>query len=304
MNHYKILSARYTVADGGMACGPVSGAVIAEAAFEKPEGEVFFLTCVESMGIPTFVMTEKSVFDRIVSAEESGNEDDDLSDVLDGHTIDVGEYPDIFEDKDPKYYDMLRYIIFIVGNDCDEVDAFIKETTGKYLDEIDIPVSAIEEGYMEDDDDDDYDLEDDDDDDLEDDDVEISLPTDKETLYRARLSVETDLETESVYKDMDASAVRKEEKVLAALIDACGDDYEDWKQDYLDREYEKVKDKKFLVCGYLFAGIGQYKATIPEEALPSFQCWINGNGSAFFGSSREATKEEVIKYLALHADEK
>ena len=113
MNHYKILSARYTVADGGMACGPVSGAVIAEAAFEKPEGEVFFLTCVESMGIPTFVMTEKSVFDRIVSAEESGNEDDDLSDVLDGHTIDVGEYPDIFEDRDPRYFDMLRYIIFI-----------------------------------------------------------------------------------------------------------------------------------------------------------------------------------------------
>lgn len=148
MEHLKILSARYKVAGGGLACGPVSGSVIAEAEFEKPDGQVLFLTGVETMGIPTFVITDNSVFDRIVSAEEG--EDDDLSDVLDDHTLDVGEYPDIFEDRNPKYFDMLRYIIYIIGNDYDETDEFIKRTTGKYLDEIEIPVSSIEESYMED----------------------------------------------------------------------------------------------------------------------------------------------------------
>ena len=150
MEHLKILSARYKVAGGGLACGPVSGSVIAETQFEKPDGQIFYLTGVETMGIPTFVITENSVFDRIVSAEEGEAEDDDLSDVLDDHTLDVGEYPDIFEDRDPEYFDMLRYIIYIIGNDYDDTDEFIKKTSGKYLDEIEIPVSSIEESYMED----------------------------------------------------------------------------------------------------------------------------------------------------------
>ena len=150
MEHLKILSARYMVVGGGLACGPVSGSVVAEAEFEKPGGQVFFLTCVETLGIPTFLITEGSVFDKIVSVEEGEAEDDDLSDVLDDHTLDVGEYQDIFEDRDPEYFDMLRYLIYIVGNDYEDTDNFIKETFGKYLDEVEVPVSSIEEAYMED----------------------------------------------------------------------------------------------------------------------------------------------------------
>ena len=51
--------------------------------------------------------------------------------------------------------------------------------------------------------------------------------------------------------------------------------------------------KKFLTYSYLFAGIGQYKQTIPEEQKESFLCWIQGNGSAFCDSGRDASEEEI-----------
>ena len=43
---------------------------------------------------------------------------------------------------------------------------------------------------------------------------------------------------------------------------------------------------------------------LPEESLSYFQSWINGSGSAFMGEGRDASKEEVRTYLALHANDK
>ena len=91
---------------------------------------------------------------------------------------------------------------------------------------------------------------------------------------------------------------------LSHISKRCEDeaDFQAWKNDYITSEYEKVKGKEFLVCSYLFAGIGQYEAIIPVEQKESFISWINGNGSAFFGGEREATENEIKKYIALQAD--
>ena len=150
--HLLITSARYEVTDGGMACGPVSGSVIAEVGFRTPDGEEFFISCAEVMGIPNFYKTERSVIDEEVKVENSGGEfDEEFKDYLMNCFIDgIGEYDEIFENRDPEWFTILRYLIYIVGNDCDETDAFIKDTVGKYLDEIDIPVSSIEKAYAED----------------------------------------------------------------------------------------------------------------------------------------------------------
>ena len=304
MEHLLITTARYTVTDGGMACGPVPGSVIAEAGFKTPEGEEFYLTCVETMGIPTFMKTDSSIFEGLVK-NETGEYDEELQQSFLEHSLDVGEYYDIFENKDPEWFDLLRYLIYIVGNDYDDTDEFINKTVGKYLDEIEIPVSSIEEAHMEDEDDE---LEEDaeDENEAEHNPHAFTAPKDRDSLYRARLSIETDIKIDSVFKDMDASAAREEKKLLKVLRDACSDekDYKAWKKKYLDSEYEKVKDKKFLVYNYLFAGIGQYEMILPEEALAYFQSWINGSGSAFMGEGRDASKEEVRTYLALHANDK
>ena len=152
--HLLITSARYEVTNGGMACGPVDGSVIAEVGFKAPDGEAFFISCAEVMGIPNFYKTDRSVIDEEVEMENSGDEfDQEFQDYLMSCFIDgLGEYDEIFEEKDPEWFTILRYLIYIVGNDYDETDAFIAETAGKYLDEIEIPVSSIEEAYAEEED--------------------------------------------------------------------------------------------------------------------------------------------------------
>ena len=150
--HLLITSAKYEVTDGGIACGSVPGSVIAEAGFRKPDGEEFFMVCAEVMGIPNFYKSDCSTFDEHVAMGNAGEEfDKEVQDYLMSCYIDeIGEYDEIFENKDPEWFTILRYLIYIVGNDYDETDTFIAETVGKYLDEIDIPVSSIEENYMED----------------------------------------------------------------------------------------------------------------------------------------------------------
>ena len=148
--HLLITFAKYEVTNGGMSCGPVPGSMIAEAGFKKPDGEEFFVSCAEVMGIPNFYKTEKSVIDDEVAMENSGEFDTEFQDYLMDHFIDgIGEYDEIFENKDPEWFTILRYLIYIVGNDYDDTDAFILATVGKYLDEIEIPVSSIEENYIE-----------------------------------------------------------------------------------------------------------------------------------------------------------
>ena len=48
----------------------------------------------------------------------------------------------------------------------------------------------------------------------------------------------------------------------------------------------------------------QIKEIIPEEMLDSFKCWIDGNGSAIFLGSHDASRREIRTYVAHHiADE-
>ena len=117
--------------------------------------------------------------------------------------------------------------------------------------------------------------------------------------------IETDIAIDSVYHDLDSDAFEEEKAKLQAVKDRCEDedDYNAWKEFFISEEYKKLNRKRFLTCTYLFAGIGQYEAIIPEEEKDSFLCWIDGNGSAFFGGDREASEEEIKTYIALHADE-
>ena len=104
---------------------------------------------------------------------------------------------------------------------------------------------------------------------------------------------------------MDEDALESEKKQLQKVIKKCKDEieYQTWKNAFVIDAYDKIQNQKFLTIKYLFAGIGQYEATIPEDQKEGFMCWINGNGSAFCGDEREATPEEVKKYIALHASD-
>lgn len=158
----------------------------------------------------------------------------------------------------------------------------MEESFGKYVDELVIPASDL---------DDDFDY------------VPFIIPENKEDLYKLRLATEADIATDTVFHELGDYNEDMEKSRLNKLKAACVSeaDYNAWKESFIAAEYAKVKDLSFLSCSYMFAGIGQYRAVIPAEALEAFKEWINSNGSAFFGESREATEDEVKQLIALSA---
>ena len=305
MKRYFIEEVKCGVSEGGFACGPVPGSVVVAIKYRDGQ-ESKWLNMVEVDGIPNVSLTDNDIYDDMIREDEDSIEFFEKHSIGDFNGIAIDyDYSTTFESiaEDPKNpaVPLIRYLITLTRCDMDEVEGLIQMATGKYVDEIDIPVSDEEEMFLED-----YEDEADEEDAEDEKYAAGSLPEnlDKESLYRLRLALETDIKTGSVFHDMDTMAFASEKMTCKAAKERCEDeeDYQSWKKEYLATEYEKVKDQKFLVCTYIFAGIGQYEAIIPADQKTSFIGWINANGSAFLGGEREATEEEVKKYIALKAD--
>ena len=96
-------------------------------------------------GIPNWFKTDRSTIDEQLSDED----EDDLYDYLNDNYVDVGEYEDVFEDTEAELYQAYRYLIYLVRCEREQEELFIQSTFGKYLDEMEIPMSDAEEEYME-----------------------------------------------------------------------------------------------------------------------------------------------------------
>ena len=145
MARYRVLEAKCGVGAGGMACGPVGGPVVGEIKLADESGEEFYLCLAEVDGIPNWFRTDRSTIEE--QLEESS---DEVFDYLNDHYTDAGEYVDVFVDTDAELYQAYRYLIYLVRCEMDQVDSFIESTEGKFLDEMEIPMSDLEEDYMED----------------------------------------------------------------------------------------------------------------------------------------------------------
>ena len=308
MKRYYIEEAKCGMTDGGMACGPADGSIVVTVKFKEGH-KTQYLSMVEVQGFPNFYLTNLDVFDDLVKEDFEDEEFQKIMDasyITDFDGVEIGgEYADVFDgihnSLNNPAVPLLRYIIALIRCPIEDTEDLIQKAAGRYVDEIEVPLSDIEEEYMEDWEDD----EEEDSEEFEEDEFDIELPEDldRESLYRIRLSLETDIETDSVFHDLDVQVLKEQEARLDAVLARCEDedDYEEWKQTYIESEYESLKDRKFLTYSYLFAGIGQYKQTIPEEQKESFLCWIQGNGSAFCDSGRVASEEEIKHYIAMTA---
>ena len=121
--------------------------------------------------------------------------------------------------------------------------------------------------------------------------------------FMLRLSDEASLAAHPVEFDMDEDVekeVRKELRVLKKSMDEK--EYQAWKKQYLETEYKKERDQKWVTVHYIFAGIGSYSQTVPESQQGCVISFVNGNGSAFLGRIEPATEEEVKNTLAMFAD--
>ena len=163
MKRYLIEDAKCGITDGGMACGPVSGSVIATVKFKEGDKSQY-LSLAEVSGIPNFFLTDRDVYDDLIKEDFDDKEFDsymNASYISDFNGVELGEYVDVLESihEDPENpaVSLLRYIIALVRCPMEDVDGLVEIASGKYADELEIPISDVEEDYIEDLEDEDYD---------------------------------------------------------------------------------------------------------------------------------------------------
>ena len=134
MKRFFIEEAKYGIGNGGVACGPVELPVVGEVKI-KVNDEIIFYTLVEVCGLPNFYKTDESYFEKHIKMDI---DDDDIEEIS-NHFVETGDYDEIEKNKDQEWYDIYRYLVYIVRSDYETCDQFIEETKGKYIDEISIP---------------------------------------------------------------------------------------------------------------------------------------------------------------------
>ena len=182
---------------------------------------------------------------------------------------------------DSEFYGCIKYLRSIIRdtNSTDPIE--VTKDYGKDIDAMDLPSLSS------------YEMDDEDYDEEVIDPLEGVDTTNKFSLFRRRLRVEsfraqpTAMDELAGEPDWDGEIAR----ITAAGINEA--EYQVWKKHFLDTKYEQEKGKNFKTCSYLFAGIGQYAVTVPEDQVGCIKDWVNAHGSGFFGSVEDATEEEV-----------
>ena len=142
------------VSKGGMACGPVSGSVVAEVCIrDLEEKTVKYFSLSEVEGIPNFFETDDSTYDRQIEEVD----DEEFWEMLSAHAVDgFSDYVDVFENQedmelhDPDHLLIWKYLVYMVRADWDEIEELKAESVGKCLGDFEIPVSDVEQEYLDD----------------------------------------------------------------------------------------------------------------------------------------------------------
>lgn len=127
--------------------------------------------------------------------------------------------------------------------------------------------------------------------------------TDNETLFKMRLGVETNVNANTVFRETEPIAYRLEKEELQKLMEACEseEEYQTWKEAFLDRMVEEMKGTHFLTCKHTFEGIGTFNRVLPQEQLDDFRKWTKKTPGLKLNGQRPSTEEEIREYIALNA---
>lgn len=142
------------VSKGGMACGPVPGSVVAEVCIrDLDDGTVKYYSLTEVEGIPNFCETDESTYDRQIEEVD----DEEFWNMLSAHTVSgFSDYVDVFENQgdmelhDPDQLLIWKYLIYMVRADWDEIEELKAKSVGKCLGDFELPVSDVEQEYLDD----------------------------------------------------------------------------------------------------------------------------------------------------------
>jgi hypothetical protein len=140
--NYLIKGIRYGITEGGMACGPVSGNVVASIEFQDDD-KVSFLSMVEVFGIPEFYFSEEDIYNELLEESEDFIDKANSLIINEFNGIELKEYEDIMEELKKPYNEedkaLIKLLIAVVRLDYDEADKLIEESVGKYIKDINIP---------------------------------------------------------------------------------------------------------------------------------------------------------------------
>ena len=144
MKKYQIVNARVDQCSGG----PDPAILIAEVELKPKKGKPFFFTISECEGMPIIYKTDSSVFDWWMDQDTYSDELDKLQEA--DSLYESEDYSELFDDHDDiECYEGLRYLIYLIRASWDDTESFIEQTKGKFLDEIEIPKSDVEEEWEE-----------------------------------------------------------------------------------------------------------------------------------------------------------
>lgn len=138
MSHLKIIDAKYKAGDD-----IDFGTVIGELKVEDEKGNIIYYTNDEFDSRPTFLKTDKSVLDMLFN--NNPEDEEKIQDLLDNSINNVFEYEPLLSDKENPLLLVYRYLTYLVRSEKDKTEQLIKNTIGKYIDEITIPKCDIEE---------------------------------------------------------------------------------------------------------------------------------------------------------------
>lgn len=154
MKRFFIEEVKCGVSEGGMACGPMSGSVVATVKYRDNENESKWIYLVEVDGITNYFLVDEDFFDKLIEEDDKTIEmmNDGAIREFNGISLGDGDYDfdSLRENKDNPAVPLIRYIIGLVRCETEEIDGLVAIAKGKYIDEVEIPISDLEEEYLED----------------------------------------------------------------------------------------------------------------------------------------------------------
>ena len=134
--------------------GP-SGVVITAVKFSVDD-VAQWLYVVDVEGILNVVLTDNDIYDELM--EDNG--DEEFNDYVNAHNIGDFEgiefdgdyfttYASMYDDPENPANPLIRYLLTLNACSMEEVDDLVELAVGKYIDEVDIPVSDEEEEWLE-----------------------------------------------------------------------------------------------------------------------------------------------------------
>ncbi len=124
--------------------------VVASVEFEI-SGNIFFLSIYQKDNMPGFYLSQEDIFDRLLYVRQFPELMRYRILYFAGFKVDWYEniYPAINRFEDSQYAKLIRLICYIAREGNKDVEDLIKFNKKKYLDQIDIPTTDIEEMYYE-----------------------------------------------------------------------------------------------------------------------------------------------------------